>query len=490
MRRKGFNRILLLMPGYRKSHYEYAGMPAGLGYVSESLLRSGFDSQVVVDMRLGYDYGHLAKVIRQFKPDIIGASLMSFRHKDHYALLERIKKDFPDVKIAAGGPHISTYREKALVECRAIDFGITLEGDDTAVELCQGREPLHIKGLIYNDEGQIKYTGDRPFITDLDNKAFAHYRFFETEKYPKFIPIVTSRGCPHSCIFCPVQLTIGKRLRVRTPESIIGEIDHWYAKGYRVFNIVDDNFTFYKKRVMDICAAIKSRNYSSISLSCRNGVRADTVDREMLVAMKDAGFNYLAFGVESASDRILESIKKGEKLADIENAVRNACELGYMVTLFFIMGFPHETEEDVKKSVDFAMKYPVFDVRFYNPIPFPGTELYDWVEKNNRFDKSVGDYLNSFSHWINRPVFSTPELSIERRKELYKEINKKIEAHTYKTKLLFSGKMEKMFKDMGIPGFLSGILARVYYMPVFQSLVVDTGLASRLKGMLNIIKKR
>jgi len=490
MRPKRLEKILLLMPGYRKSHYEYAGLPAGLGYVSESLSRAGFISQKIVDMRLGYDYRQLVKIIKQFRPDIVGASLMSFRHKDHYRLLEDIKKVFPDIKIAAGGPHISTYREKALAECPAIDFGITLEGDDSFIELCQGREPSAIKGILYRDEGTIKYTGDRPFITDLDAKGFARYEFFEMKKYPKFIPFVTSRGCPHSCIFCPVQLTIGRRLRVRSAASIVGELDYWYKKGYKVFNVVDDNFTFYKNRIIDICNSIKSGGYADISLSCRNGVRADTVDREMLVAMKDVGFNYLAFGVESASDRILESIKKGEKLADIENAVRIACELGFMVTLFFIMGFPYETEDDIKKSVDFAMKYPVFDVRFYNPIPFPGTELYDWVEKNNRFDKSVGDYLNSFSHWINRPVFSTPELSIERRKELYKEINKKIEAHTYKTKLLFSKKMEKIFTDMGIPGFLSKMLARVYYMPVFQHLVIDTGLASGLKGILNFMKRR
>ncbi|MFC1570481.1 B12-binding domain-containing radical SAM protein [Candidatus Omnitrophota bacterium] len=485
---KGYKRVLLIVPGYKKSHYEYAGLPAGVGYISEALDRAGID-QEIVDMRLGYSYGQLKKRIEEFKPDLIGASMMSFRHKDHYELLDKIKADFQDVDIAAGGPHLSTFRDKALKVCDSIDYGFTLEGEDAIIELCSGEKTLEdIKGLLYRKEGEIRYTGDRDFILDLDNKGFPKYRFFERDKYPNFRSLVTSRGCPHSCIFCPVQLTIGKRLRVRSTESILGEIDYWYGQGVRVFNVVDDNFTFYKDRIMAICEGIKNRGYKDISFSCRNGVRADTVDREMLSAMKDIGFNYLAFGVESGSDRMLEVIKKGEKLEAIDSAVKEACDLGYMVTLFFIMGLPTETEEDVEKSLEFAMKYPVFDVRFYNPIPFPGTELYDWVEENGYFDESLGDYLNSFSHWINKPVFGTPELPIDSRKVLYERINDNIKKHTLKTKISFAKDMEKMFTDLGIPAPISKVLGRVYYTEFFQKYVIETGLASKMKKFLKLLK--
>ena len=93
-----YDRVMLVVPSYRKSHYEYAGLPAGLGYISEALETSGI-GQEVVDMRLGYPYTHLKKRIRQFKPKLIGFSLMSFRYKEHYALMDRVKKDFPDIKI-------------------------------------------------------------------------------------------------------------------------------------------------------------------------------------------------------------------------------------------------------------------------------------------------------------------------------------------------------------------------------------------------------
>ena len=481
---KGYRRVLLVVPGYKGSHYEYAGLPAGMGYVSEALDRAGIE-QEVVDMRLGYGYAYLKKRIQAFGPDLIGATMMSFRHKDHYDLLEKIRGDFKDIDIAVGGPHLSTFREKALESCGSIDYGFTLEGEDSVVELCSAeKEVCDIKGLLYRGPEGIMYTGDRDFILDLDSKGFPRYKFFEKDKYPNFVSLVTSRGCPHSCIFCPVQLTIGKRLRVRSPESILQEIDHWYSKGARVFNVVDDNFTFYKDRILAICNGIKERGYTDITFSCRNGVRADTVDREMLKAMKEVGFNYLAFGVESGSDRMLDVIKKGETLEAIENAVKEACDLGYMVTLFFIMGLPTETEEDVEKSLEFAMKYPVFDVRFYNPIPFPGTELYDWVEEQGYFDEALGDYLNSFSHWVNRPVFGTPELPIKSRKELYSRINEKIKKHTLKTKLLFAKEMEKMFRDLGIPAFISKILGRVYYTRFFQDYIIDTGIASNMKKFL------
>jgi radical SAM superfamily enzyme YgiQ (UPF0313 family) len=484
-----YNRVLLVIPGYKGSHYEYAGLSAGVGYISEALASLGVE-QCLVDMRLGYGYGYLKKRIESFKPNLIGVSMMSFRYKDHYALLDRIKSDFSHVDIVVGGPHLSTFREKALEECRSIDYGITLEGEDAVVELCEGtKEPADIKGLLFREEGKITYSGDRSFVIDLDGRPFPKYRFFEMDKYPRFMSLVTSRGCPYNCIFCPVKLTMGKRLRVRSPGSILEEIDYWYDKGIRIFNIVDDNFTFHKKRILDICEGLKKRGYKDLTFSCRNGVRADTVDREMLEAMKEVGFNYLAFGVESGSEQMLQRIKKGEDLGAIETAIREACDLGYMVTLFFIMGLPYETEEDVQKSLELAMKYPVFDVRFYNPIPFPGTELYDWVEKNGYFYEGRKDFLNTFSHWISDPVFETPELPMEKRKALYKSINDKIRKHTLKTKISFSRDMERMFCDLGLPRLISRVLARVYYTSFFQRVVIDSGLASRMKKFLKLKNK-
>ncbi|MEW6407136.1 MAG: radical SAM protein [Patescibacteria group bacterium] len=479
-----YKKILLLRPNYRESHYEYTGLPAGIGYISEALDKAGIP-QEVVDMSLGYNYTYLKRRIEKFNPDMLGVSLMSFRYKDHYVLINKIKDDFKNLKIIAGGPHISTFREKSLIECNAIDYGVTLEGEDAMLELCMRQDnPFNIKGLFFKNRDGIVYTGDRQFKQNPDVFGFPKYKFFEKDKYPKFISLLTSRGCPYNCIFCPVQLTIGKKLRVRTPESVLDEISYWYEQGIRVFNVVDDNFTFYKQRVIDICDGIKKRKFKNITLSCRNGIRADTVDRETLRFMKEVGFNYLAFGVESGSEKILKVLKKGENLSKIKTAIKDACELGFMVTLFFIIGMPYETEEDVSESLKIAMEFPVFDVRFYNPIPFPGTELYDWIAKNNYFNKSNRDYLNNLSHWVNKPIFETPELPFEARKVLYERLNKIIKKHTFKTKILFLKDTERLFTNLGIPLFLSKYLARIYYTQFFQMSFIQSGLAAKFKKFI------
>jgi anaerobic magnesium-protoporphyrin IX monomethyl ester cyclase len=481
-----FKKVLLVRPNYRESHYEYAGLPTGLGYISEALSASGIE-HMVFDMCLGYSDQDLLKTINSFKPDLVGISMMSFKYRDHYALADKIRIACKGCAVVAGGPHVSTFRDLVLNDCKSIDYGITLEGEDALIELCRDEmEHKDIKGLIYRDGGNVLYSGDRGFRTDLDGISFPKYKKFETGKYTRFVSLVTSRGCPHNCIFCPVQLTIGRRLRVRSPASVVDEIEYWQKEGFCVFNVVDDNFTFDKKRILDICGDIKRRGLKGLTFSCRNGVRADTVDREMLQAMKDVGFNYLAFGIESGSDKILKVLRKGETLSDMENAVKDACDLGYMVTLFFIVGLPHETEDDVAESLDFAMKFPVFDVRFYNPIPFPGTDLYRWVKEKGYFCEPNADYLNDASHWVNSPVFYTPELPVDVRVKLYKELNKKVTRHTLKIKLRFSSETEKLFTNLGIPSFIGKLLARLYYTELFQSVFVESGIGARIGKAIKI----
>ena len=178
-----FKRVLLVRPNYRESHYEYAGLPTGLGYVSEALFGNSIEHKIV-DMCLEHSESILFAIIESFKPDLIGMSMMSFKYKDHYALADNIKKRFKGCAIVAGGPHISIFRETALAECNAIDYGVTLEGEDTLIELCRGEvEHKKIKGLLYRDGSKVLYTGDREFCTDLDRINFPRYKNFETEKY-------------------------------------------------------------------------------------------------------------------------------------------------------------------------------------------------------------------------------------------------------------------------------------------------------------------
>ena len=146
-------------------------------------------------------------------------------------------------------------------------------------------------------------------------------------------------------------------------------------------------------------------------------MRLDRVDQPLLKRMKEVGFHTLQFGIESFNDQILQSMKKGETTEQMEEGVRIACELGYDVVLFFMIGFPGETMVDVQRSFDFSLKYPIVAANFYNVIPYPGTELFDYLEKNNLFSIDPEVYLNEDMTRSRRPLFRTTSMTIAERKK-------------------------------------------------------------------------
>jgi len=395
--------------------------PVGLGYLAESLRFRGVEYDIL-DMTLGQRAKDLFKKVNEFKPDLIGLTLWTYMYKNTYRLIERISKACSGgISIAVGGPHVSTLREEVLGDCRAIDFGFVFEAEMALVEFCQGRELKAIKGLMHREGEKVIYNGDREFITDLDSFPFPRYEKFPMQKYfLKEILIVSSRGCPYSCIYCPVGLAIGKKLRLRSAGSVVDEIEYWYNKGYRKFNFGDDNFTFFKQRVYEICGQIEKRGLKGLDLRCGNGVRADKVDRPLLKRMRETGFSYLGLGVEAGNNRILKRIKKGETIEEIDRTIKDACELGYDVTLFFLAGSPGETRQDIMDSVKLATRYPVMDARFYNIVPYPGTELFAWIKEKSFFLRAPQDYLNDTSVFAYKPVFETPQLKAKERVRILK----------------------------------------------------------------------
>jgi radical SAM superfamily enzyme YgiQ (UPF0313 family) len=413
-----YKRVLLVNP---PSRGEWKGFRPhiGLGYIAQTLVENGFEYDVL-DMNLGYKFKHLQKKIDTFKPDLIGMSLLTLEYKKFYELISMVKTKNPRIKIVVGGPHVTILKEQVVKDCAAIDYAVLYEGEETLVELCKGEvSEENIKGLMSRNNGYISYPGDREFIMNLDILPFPRYGKFELKKYIPEVEIYSSRGCPHKCIFCPNRL-LSPIFRVRSPIHVVDEIEYWYKKGFRQFNFDDDNFNKYNDRVYQICDEIERRNLKNLFLRCSNGIRADRVDRPLLARMKEVGFHYIAFGADAGNNKMLQLVKKGETIEDIEQALKNSYELGYDMKLLFVVGTPGETREDVEDKVRLSMKYPLNDVHFYNTIPYPGTELYDWIEKNDRFLKRPEDYLNDVTFCENNPIFDTPELSAEDRIQLFK----------------------------------------------------------------------
>jgi len=217
---------------------------------------------------------------------------------------------------------------------------------------------------------------------------------------------------------------ITKKFRWRTPGSVVDEIEFWYLKGYRVFNYDDDNFGFFQDRVYEICDEIEKRNIDNVELRCSNGLRADKVDRPLLTRMREVGFNYIAFGVDGGNNKMLKLNKKGETIEQIESAIKHATDLGFDVKIFVITGMPGETMEDIEDSLRIVQKYPIKRVLLNNPIPYPGTELFDTVKANKWFLKQPEEYLNFVTENEDEPVFETPELSYKDRLVILKRCRK------------------------------------------------------------------
>jgi len=407
-----FNRVLLVRFPYHTYLGDASSLPVGLGYIAESLEGNSIEYNVF-DMGLDYNENQLLQKVNDYSPDLIGITMMTMHHLFHYKIIENIKRLHPNIKFAVGGAHSSTYREKMLEECPAIDYGVVLEGDETIVELCKGKSLNEMKGIIYRDRDKIIYNGDREFIKDLDTIPFPKYNKFEIDKYlAGTFGIHTTRGCPYDCIYCPVKTAIGRKFRVRSPQSVINEIDYWYKKGHRDFAMWDDNFTFLPKRVYEICDLLEQNNLKNLNIALPNGIRGDKADFQLLKKMRQVGFNMISFGVESANNHILMNLKKGTKIEIIEDGVKNACELGYQVCLYFMIGSPCENWQDFERSLNFAEKYPViFQIPNYL-IGLRKTIISQGNPKNILIQQTI---------LLTNHVFLLPNLALKSVKKLLKK---------------------------------------------------------------------
>ena len=453
-----FQRVLLITPPV-KTELGPVRPNIGLGYLAQILTENNI-SYDVLDMLLGYSFKNLKNKVDEFKPDLLGINLFSNKYKTAYETIEKIKKYFPSMKVAAGGPHVSCLRSKVLEECPAIDFGIFLEGEYALLELCKGRELERIENLIFRNDSSIVENNARSFIKDLDSLPFPTYHKFEINKYIKEKSLISSRGCPYNCTYCAVKVVTGRQVRVRSPQNVVDEIGYWYKKGYRQFSFQDDNFTFHKERVYEICDEIERKGFKDIFFRCA-GARADKLDQALLKRMKKVGFKTIAIGVEVGNDKMLKIIKKGEKFEDIDRAVKTACELGFDVYLNFLAGAPYETLSDIKDSVNFALKYPIFYAEWSNIIPYPNTEMYDWLSQKGYLLKKPEEYLNDASTTSNTPVFETPELPFKTRKKILTSLKR------VRKKILRRG-ITYRFKQRGIPWGLRHFIGYVISLDSFN----------------------
>ncbi len=419
-------RILLVVPR-NKSLFGGKGRTVhphiGVAYLCAFLKQNGANV-AVFDDGIEEDLSSLYGLIDTFKPELIGISIFSYCYGYAYAIIKAIREK-TGIPLVAGGPHVTAIGKRILEDAK-IEFAVKQEGEFTLLELLREFSSSMpdfrgIKGLIWRDKNETIENPDRELISDLDSLPFPDYESFSIERYEcyrqKNLPLITSRGCPFGCNYCSVRLSMGRKFRARSAENVFSEIDSAYKKGFRSFDINDDCFTLDKVRAARICDLIIESGIN-IRFQLYNGIRVDTVDPDLLHKLKRAGCYFLSYGCEAGNDKILKAINKGITLEQVRHAVGWANEAGIPNSVNFIIGHKEETYNDAMDTIRFAESLPTDFVNFYNLLPYPGTESFEWAKLYGKFLVPQDSFLQDISYRDNKPVFETPEFTKEQRQRV------------------------------------------------------------------------
>jgi anaerobic magnesium-protoporphyrin IX monomethyl ester cyclase len=271
------------------------------------------------------------------------------------------------------------------------DFDLVVKGEgeqailDIVESQEQGKGYDNIPGVVYKKDGIAVFNSARQPNINLDAAAFPARDLFPNEKYVDYYrqktgyattSIMTSRGCPFSCEFCS-NAVFGVSYRERSAASVVDEVEQALTFGYNRIHFGDDVFTLRKERVMQVCEEIMRRRLK-FRWECLG--RVDSIDKELVDAMKAAGCDRIFFGIESADDSVLKLMNKKITVARARAAVETARDAGIRTGGFFILCYPGETDDTVLKTLRFATSLPLDYLSFTMPYPLPGTALYERVK--------------------------------------------------------------------------------------------------------------
>ena len=396
----------------------------GIAYLSAFLKENNVEVRVF-DAGLSNDLAALYALIAKFNPDIIGVTIFSYSYGFAYQIITKIREN-SGIPIVASGPHVCAIKG-AILDDAQVDFAVKQEGEFTLLELLRALQVkagdfADIKGLIWRDkEGKVIENIDRDLIEDLDSLPFPDYDSFGIEKYicyrQKTLPLITSRGCPFGCNYCSVRLSMGQRFRARSADNVFSEIRHFYSLGWRNFDINDDCFTLDRQRAEEICDLIID-NALNIKFQLYNGIRVDTVNPQLLKKMRRAGCYFISYGCEAGNSKVIKAIKKGITLEQVRDAVNWTNEAGINNSVNFIIGHKEETYADALDTIRFARSLPTNFVNFYNLLPYPGTESFEWARQHADFLVPPDSFIEDISYRDNNPVFQTKEFSQEQRRQV------------------------------------------------------------------------
>jgi len=382
-------KVLLLKP---YSQADELIPPVGLGYLATAI-REQHQVTVLDGIKEKLTLEKFSEIVRKGNFEVIGIQIFTFHLSTVKDYLKIIRQFSPQTKIIIGGPHPSCEPRTIFNLLSDIDFafrgeaevGLKLLLNFIAENTASAENLKQVPGLIWRQAGQT-IINEPVFVKNLDELGLPAWDLLKPDTYPlsphgaffkKFpiAPITVTRGCPFPCTYCAAHLVSGKPIRSRSVKNVIQEIELLYNQyGIREIHIEDDNFTLNKNFVKEFCQTLINLKLD-LAWACPNGIRLDTLDEEILNLMKKSGLYVVSVGVESGSQRILDSMQKRLTKEQIRNKIHIIRKVGLEVIGFFIIGYPAETKADILETFKFAESLDLKRANYMIFHPYPGTPI-------------------------------------------------------------------------------------------------------------------
>ncbi len=380
-------------------------LPLGLGFLSAAVNDIAYVTIKDFIKDHSPDVSALRELLKQNRFDIVGFKTLhaNYRLVDQY--LEMMKEQFPEIVTVVGGPQASILRADMLHLYKdKVDYVIAGEAEKSFRQLCLLLKKYDLKTTNIPHEALAEISGLSTVIDDriINNEIvycenISDYRIDWDALNPATYPplphaafarrfpvtsISVSRGCPYHCTFCAAFKIFGRKVRYRNVDLVLDEIQYLIENyHFREFQIIDDNFTFSKRYVMEFCQKLLTRKID-ILWSLPNGTRLESLDEEMLDIMNRSGLYSISVGIESGSERILKLMRKKLDLTKALDRLILIKKYGIEIAGFFILGYYSETRQDIGKTIDYALSLPLDRAQFMLFHPYPGTEAYETVKNH------------------------------------------------------------------------------------------------------------
>ena len=432
-------KVLLIDYPYTSKVYSFTSILTrveprlGLCYLASYLNERGHCAKILDANALNLSDEEILERISFLKPKMIGFSAVTTEISGIYSFSKKVKQRFPKVMIVVGGPHVTFTAKRTFEEAPEMDFIVIGEGEKTLFELCEALERekslKDIKGLAFRQENSIGINESREFVDNLDSLPFPLTDGLPLDLYKecllddfrekgRFFTVMSARGCPYNCVFCSAPKMWRRQYRLRSMKNFVDEMEQLYRKDVKKFRILDDTFTSSEKRVLEFCREIEKRKMK-ISFSCFG--RVNVVNERMLKALKQAGCKSINYGVESGSSEILKRVRKNITLERAKEVIALSKKLGLTTFASFMIGLPGDTNETIRRTIDFAKECNPSFAEFYITTPFVGTEIYyEWKEKGWIDERDWNKFSLRRSSVVNREGLGSEEI-IEWRIKAYRE---------------------------------------------------------------------